>query len=46
MLEREVALQRLGKPEEIANFTAFLLSTKASFATGAIYVVDGGQIRG
>ena len=46
MLEREVALQRLGKPEEIASFTAFLLSTKASFATGAIYVVDGGQIRG
>ncbi|MDJ0596268.1 MAG: SDR family oxidoreductase [Pleurocapsa sp. MO_226.B13] len=46
MLEREVALQRLGKPEEIANFTAFLLSTKASFATGAVYVVDGGQIRG
>ncbi len=46
MLECEVALQRLGKPEEIANFAAFLLSTKASFATGAIYVVDGGQIRG
>ena len=46
MLEREVALQRLGKPEDIANFVAFLLSTKASFATGAIYVVDGGQIRG
>lgn len=46
MLEREVALQRLGKPEEIANFAAFLLSTKANFATGTIYVVDGGQIRG
>lgn len=45
MLEREVALQRLGKPEEIANFTAFLLSTKAAFATGAVYVVDGGQVR-
>ena len=46
MLEREVALERLGKPEEIANFAAFLLSSKANFATGAIYVVDGGQIRG
>jgi len=46
MLEQEVALQRLGKPDEIANFAAFLLSTKANFATGAIYVVDGGQIRG
>ncbi|MDJ0691160.1 MAG: SDR family NAD(P)-dependent oxidoreductase [Xenococcaceae cyanobacterium MO_188.B32] len=45
MLEREVALKRLGKPEEIANFAAFLVSSKASFATGAVFVVDGGQVR-
>ena len=45
MLEREVALKRLGKPEEIANFAAFLVSSRASFATGAVFVVDGGQLR-
>ncbi len=45
MLEREVALKRLGKPEEIANFAAFQVSSKASFATGAVFVVDGGQVR-
>jgi 3-oxoacyl-[acyl-carrier protein] reductase len=45
MLEREVALKRLGKPEEIANFAAFLVSSRASFATGTVFVVDGGQMR-
>ena len=45
MLEREVALKRLGQPEEIANFAAFLVSSRASFATGAVFVVDGGQVR-
>ena len=46
MLAQEVALERLGKPEEIADFAAFLVSDRASFATGAVFVVDGGQVRG
>lgn len=45
MLKNDVALQRFGKPEEIANFVVFLCSQKSSFATGALFVVDGGQIR-
>lgn len=35
---------RQGKPEEIANVIAFLLSEEASFVSGAVYVADGGQL--
>lgn len=45
MLQCEVALRRLGKPEEIADFAVFLASPRAAFATGAVFVVDGGQAR-
>ena len=45
MLKNKVAMQRFGKPQEIANFVAFLCSEKSSFATGSLFVVDGGQSR-
>jgi NAD(P)-dependent dehydrogenase (short-subunit alcohol dehydrogenase family) len=36
-------MQRLGKPEEIAGAALFLASEEASFVTGALLYVDGGQ---
>ena len=44
MIKSQVPLRRFGKPEEIANLTTFLLSSKSSFMTGAEIVIDGGQI--
>ena len=45
MLEREVPLKRLGRPEDIAHVCVFLASARSSFVTGANWVVDGGQLR-
>tara|TARA_R110000824_G_scaffold118960_16_gene272442 strand:- start:29853 stop:30641 length:789 start_codon:yes stop_codon:yes gene_type:complete len=44
-IKREVALRRFGKVEEIADAALFLASARASFVTGEIFVVDGGQVR-
>jgi NAD(P)-dependent dehydrogenase (short-subunit alcohol dehydrogenase family) len=38
-----VPLKRVGRPEEIAQTIMFLASNKASFITGASYLVDGGK---
>lgn len=40
----DVPMKRLGKPEEIANAVAFLLSDEAAFITGVTLPVDGGTL--
>src|SRR2546422_11134512 len=42
-LVAKVPLKRMGTPEEIAQTIVFLTSDKASFITGASYLVDGGK---
>ena len=42
-LTATVPLKRIGRPEEIAQTIMFLASDKASFITGASYLVDGGK---
>jgi NAD(P)-dependent dehydrogenase (short-subunit alcohol dehydrogenase family) len=42
-LAATVPLKRVGRPEEIAETIVFLASDKASFITGASYLVDGGK---
>lgn len=42
-LKRAAVMNRIGEPEEIAEAVVFLLSDRASFITGQILSVDGGQ---
>lgn len=43
---KEIPLNRLGRPEEVASVIVFLASTCSSYITGACVTVDGGVVRG
>lgn len=43
--EREIPMQRLGEPDELAALIAFLASKRAAYITGTSIPVDGGWIR-
>jgi 3-oxoacyl-[acyl-carrier protein] reductase len=44
MLERDVALARLGTPSDVAELVVYLASQRAAFATGGVWALDGGQV--
>ena len=46
MAARKNALNRFGKPEELANAIVFLCSERASYITGVAVNLDGGRLKG
>ena len=41
--KNNILLKRLGRPEEVASVVEFLVSDKASFLTGEVIQINGGQ---
>ncbi len=40
---KDIVINRIGQPEEVANVTAFLCSDLSRHITGEVIKVDGGQ---
>ena len=41
----EIPLNRMGKPEEIADLTLYLASDASAYVTGSTFIIDGGMMR-
>lgn len=41
-----IPLQRLGRPDEVADLAVYLLSDRAGFISGSIHTIDGGYLEG
>jgi NAD(P)-dependent dehydrogenase (short-subunit alcohol dehydrogenase family) len=41
---KQIAMERIGQPQELANAILFLASNASSYITGQTYVVDGGLL--
>lgn len=46
IIKSAVPMNRFGTPDEIADAAIFICSDRASFITGTVLVVDGGQTVG
>jgi len=44
-IESEIPTHCMGEPEDFASLAAWLLSPKAKYVTGQVYIVDGGLVR-
>ncbi len=45
-LVKDIPQGRIGQPKELTGLALYLASEASSFTTGAVFVVDGGQIAG
>jgi len=43
MLEA-IPLKKFGRPSDVANLAAFLVSDKAGYITGQVITIDGGMV--